>query len=84
MATKTAVISTTASTCGRSLALVALIASCPSPGRPKTVSVSTAPPISRPKSRPKIVTIGVSADAQAVLDDDGCVSGRPLARAVRM
>ena len=47
--------------------LGAVMASCPRPGSPKTVSVSTAPPISRPKSRPKMVTIGVRAPRRPCL-----------------
>ena len=56
---------------------------CPRPLRENVFSVSTAPPSSRPTSRPKMVRIGVSAARRPCLTTTVC-SGRPLARAVRM
>ncbi len=53
------------------------------PGRPNTVSVTIAPPISSAKVRPSTVTTGISA-----LRSAWCSTTRrsdtPLARAVRM
>ena len=54
------------------------------PGRLKTVSVRIAPPSRAPRSRPKMVTIGVSAERMRVLADHDAARLRPLARAVRM
>ena len=53
------------------------------PGRLNTVSVMIAPPSSRPRSRPKMVTIGVMA-ARIPCRTMTFRRGRPLARAVRM
>ena len=59
--TKTRPSSVTPSTFGRSLLLMASTAYLPMPGQREVVSVRIAPPSSRPRSRPKIVRIGVSA-----------------------
>ena len=56
-----AAISTVPWTVGRSLFWIASNASRPSPGMLKTASMRIAPPSSRPRSIPRIVTIGVIA-----------------------
>ena len=53
------------------------------PGSENVLSVRIAPPSSSPRSRPKIVRIGVSAERSPCLTTT-VRSGRPLARAVRM
>ena len=55
---------------GRSCCRIAVTDSQPSPRRLKTVSVRTVPPSSWPRSRPKMVTIGVSAARRPCLHDD--------------
>ena len=62
---------TPSTTFGRSLFVIASTAYLPMPGSENVLSVRTAPPSSSPRSRPKMVSIGVSAGAQRVLDDHG-------------
>ena len=55
----------------------------PMPGSENVLSVRIAPPSSSPRSRPKMVRIGVSA-ARSPCRTTTVRSGKPLARAVRM
>jgi len=59
-------IMTTPMISGRSWFWMARMVKSPRPGSEKVYSVRTAPPSSRPRSRPKIVTMGVSAAAARV------------------
>ena len=68
---------------GRSWFWMARMVNWPRPGKENVVSVRIAPPSSRPRSRPKIVTMGVSAARSPCLTTT-VRSGRPFARAVRM
>ena len=76
-------ISTVPCTIGRSAFWIASNAVRPMPGMLKTVSVRIAPPNRMPRSRPKIVTIGVIAE-RTPWRKMTRRSLRPLARAVRM
>jgi hypothetical protein len=80
---KNAASSTTPMISGKSWFWIARMVNCPSPGKENVTSVSTAPPISSPRSIPKIVRIGVSA-ARRPWRTTTLRSRRPLARAVRM
>ena len=64
---KNAATSVTPSTFGRSLLLIASTAYLPMPGSENVLSVRIAPPSSSPRSRPKIVRIGVSAERSPCL-----------------
>src|SRR5262252_85551 len=68
---------------GRSWFWIASMVNRPKPCSPKVYSVTTAPPSSRPRSMPKMVTIGVSAARIPCLAIT-VRSDSPLARAVRM
>ncbi len=68
---------------GRSWAAMAVVAYLPRPWREKAFSVRMAPPTRMPTSRPKMVTIGVSAARRPCLPMT-TRSFRPLALAVRM
>ena len=69
---------------GRSERLIALKVSAPTPGMLKTVSVRIAlPASSTATSRPSSVTIGVIALRKTCLAITR-LSGRPIARGVRM
>src|SRR5207244_2223913 len=83
MTMKNEAIMTTPMISGRSWSRMARMVNWPSPGREKVVSVRIAPPSSRPRSRPKIVTIGVSAARSPCLSTTSR-SGRPFALAVLM
>src|SRR5208282_5355132 len=61
MTMKKDAIMTTPMISGRSWFWIARMVNCPRPGKENVVSVRMAPPRSRPRSRPKIVTMGVSA-----------------------
>jgi hypothetical protein len=78
---KNAASRTTPMISGKSWFWIARIVNWPSPGSEKVVSVSTAPPSSRPRSMPKMVRIGVSA-ARRPCRTTTVRSGRPLALAV--
>ena len=62
--------------------ITALTTRLPTPGRPNTVSVTTAPPIISATVNPSTVTIGTSALRNACLSTT-VPSDRPLERAVR-
>lgn len=68
---------------GRSCWLIATTAVLPSPGRLNTDSITTTPPISRPRSIPNWVTTGVSALRRPCRTTTR-LSRSPFERAVRM
>ena len=67
---------------GPSRSSTACTLSSPRPGHRKTVSVTMAPPISAPKSRPTAVTMGTSA-LRSAWRMTTRQPGKPFARAVR-
>ncbi len=82
MTRKTAAVSsTTPITTGMSRLVIAWSTSEPMPGRPKTVSTSTAPPSSEPESQPVRVTSGTAA-CRSVCRSSTAVRLRPRDRAV--
>ena len=70
---KKAPMRTVPCTVGRSLFWMASNARRPTPGMLKTVSVRIAPPRRMPRSRPRMVTIGVIAERDG---DDYVLNGR--------
>jgi hypothetical protein len=80
---KNAASITTPMISGKSWLLIARMVNCPRPGSENVVSVSTAPPSSRPRSMPKMVKIGVKA-ARSPWCTTTVRSFSPFDRAVRM
>src|SRR5699024_6565684 len=74
-----AAITTTAKSTGVSRLETAWTVMLPRPARPKTVSVTTAPPTSSPKSKPTIVSAGKTA-LRSTLRQKIHASDAPLAR----
>lgn len=74
---------TDASTTGLSFCRIAVIICVPMPGRPKTVSVTTAPPKLEPNAVPTTVITGMMAFFSACLKTT-LFSVAPFARAVRI